>query len=589
MATGAALAVMALVLVLAAAVLAFPTTSVLPATLRQSDLRPAEHVYVASLYLGSPAEELELEVRFDVAGLFVYRRQEVHSASQAAGTEIVFWGGTPLRTPVADGARRPPGALCGACGGVLGLRFDSFVWRWWAEGTLTHASITLGGMAPVAAGPENAVARVNCASPAPGEAVLGALCVSACAWEWGGRVYDFPAIIAPHLPAVYAPDVVYGSYLRGKNINEKPGGWEPLLLDMYNASLAFDADELSAQHGVEARDLLLRPWPGSGDAFAVGSAVLRHAVLHYSAPHGTLHIRAHAVHEHLSVVNLILFAVLFFFLVRWKMTNMQHSFMHPRRRYWLDYLFEVGGIVLGTTAIFLQNVRGILSEFPVLYTLVIAIYALAVTMEGVSKYLFFRYVRGRAGGAAADRLLFMAKFIETVWHEAILALALWALVAERRREGVANVLALLLNIYNLFSITVNFFILVHYFAMLAAAGGQGQKKNKKKRRRKSTAAVSVATGLASASLAFLVPVYVFITAAYFATPILTRNAQIYTELILPALLVGAAAVATAAFFLVDTYIRQIARSLLERADEEGIVPESEPTEAITLCLAGRHG
>lgn len=569
---------------------AYPAAVVLPATLRKSDVRPAEHVYVASLYLGSPAEKMEFEVRFDVAGLFVYRLQEVHSASQADGTEIVFWGGTPLRAPLMDGARRPPGYLCGACGGVLGLRFDSFVWRWWAEGTLTHASITLGGMAPVAAAPDHAVSRISCTAPDdPGQAVLGALCVSACAWGWGGRVYDFPGIVAPHLPAIYAPEIVYSTYLRGKNINEEPGGWQPLVFDIYNTTLAFDADELSSQHGAEARDLLLREWPTGGQqqAFAIGSAVLRHAVLHYSAPHGMLQIRAHAVHEHMSTINLILFGVLSFFLARWKMTDMQRPFLHPpRRRYWVDYLYEIGGIVLATTAIFLQHVRDIISEFPVLYALVIAIYVIAIAMEVTSKYLFFRYIRRRERANASNRLLFMATFVETVWHESILVLGLWALVVERRREGVANVLALLLNIYNLFSITVNFFILVHYFAVLAAVHSKRSRRQRQKqqKKKKSTAevALGVAYGLAAASLTFLAPVYGFIVTAYFATPLLTRNAQIYTELILPTLVTGLLAITTAAFFLVDAYIGKISLSLLESADEAGIVRTRELAETIGL-------
>ena len=527
---------------------------VVPAGLVPSAIRKAEHAYVATLFMGTPPEEMTMEVRFDVSGLWIYREQSTHSATYElefdgrTETDLVYCGGVRHRMrvhthaqPVIDTSVDGSVALlCADCSGVLGLRSDSELWQWWGEASFTPASITLGGRAPPLKDRHD-MWSLPCVNPDTDPS----LCTVRVAWE--GEIYY--ASFALHSPYTIAPRAMVRRYLADKNVYDSSKAWDPLVLEFVDSvgsrgplTISLDHSELSGQHGGEARELLIKSGV-SNTTITLGSAVLWHVLLHRTASHEALVVHLHPVFAHLPIAHSILFLLGFLFLARWKLTDLARHYARPPRRLdvrIVDAVYQVAGWVLAITSTALPETQAIMSETPVLYGTAIAIIAGGIVIEAGVRMTLMAYVRKmRRRKAAVDQTrprpnAYLFMLLESVWHEAVLITALWLLVVARRREGIAGPLTVVVSLVGLYSVTVDFiyvavFMGARFFTASSSADGVGDRKPPPSYPvvRRSTIVLAVA---ALVSVLFLFGVYLVLFVGFFGVPLVNRTAAIYEQL-----------------------------------------------------------
>lgn len=536
--------------------------AVLPASIIPSTVLPAEHAYVVSVYVGAPPEELTLEVRFDASGVWVFRDQSIHSASHAMAhdgreSDVVYFGGVRKRVVVRRGV--PPtltsSRLCGSCDGVLGLHGDSDVWKWWPDAAFTPASVTLGGRSPPIAFAEDDqhTWELPCENADVDE---GALCVVNIVW--GGEAYR--GVIVPHAAHIIAPRHVVRRYLEGKNLYDDANAWDPLELafpgDVTHANgtslvLSLGRDELSGQHGAEARELLIDIGTAN-DTIVIGSALLRRFALYRTADRGSIILHAHPVFTHLPHANSILFFLAFCFHVRWKSTDLGRHYARVPKRVIVtavDLAYQVVGWGIAIASLLLPATWAVMLDSPALHAMAVVIVLGGIVIEIVARLFLWRVQvvarRSKRPLSQVHATTFLLVLIEAVWHEAVLATAMWILVAPRRREDLAGPLTAVAGAAAVYSFTVHLVILVVFTIVRFDA-----RKARVPWVMLTIAYVSV-VGLA----VFFGALFVWV----FALPALINLAGIYSELVYAVAAATIALIVFVAVGMADSYIEQAVR------------------------------
>lgn len=559
-----------LVLTLAVASSSAKEVAVLPASIIPSTILPAEHAYIVSVYVGAPPEELQLEVRFDVPGIWIYRDQSIHSASYVTAnggseSDIMYFGGVRQRCNTRHGI--PPmltsSRLCGACDGVLGLRGDSDVWQWWPAASFTPASVTLGGKSPPVELPVDDMHtwELPCKGTDSDE---GALCVVDAVW----RGSPYRAVIMPHASHILAPRHVVNGYLEGKNLYNDASEWDDFVLEFTGdereggvvLSVALGRDELSGQHGAEARELLIDAGPDN-DTIVLGSVLLRRFAMYRTADRGKIILHAHPVFTNLPHANSILFFFAFCFYVRWKSTDLGRHYARAPKRVIVtavDLLYQVAGWGIAITALVLPATWAVLLDVPVLHTTAATIIVAGILIEAAVRLLLVRVQvlakRQKRPLSQSRPNTFLLVLIEAVWHEAVLTTAMWILVAPRRREDLAGPLTAVAGAVAVYSFTVHLVILTVFTIVRLKAPVRGVKGNKRRR--------TPAVVLLTVSYVSVVGLAVFFGALFvwvFALPALVNLAGIYSELVHAVVTAVVAFIVLGAVAMADSYIEQSVR------------------------------
>jgi hypothetical protein len=536
-----------LLLLLATAVVAQQYPPVLPAKIDASDVRPAEHVYVVTVYVGAPPEEMQLEVRFDVAGLWIYRDQSTHSAGHVEATDgtesdVVYFGGVRQRCETHRGVPSTLASplLCRTCLGVLGLRADSSIWQWWPDASFTPASVTLGARAPALRERTAHTWELLCEN----SELEWALCTTRVLWN--GRMYR--AELAPHYPYTSMPRHVRDAYLNDKNIYDDALDWPDFELEFVDAKgegtlgVSFSRDDLSGQHGVEARELLIDVRKDRDDTFVLGSALLRKLLLYRASDRTRLVVHAHPVFSHLPVVNSVLFLVTLWFLVRWKMTDLgkHYARSHERstRTRALDLAYQIAGWAVAITAVFLPSTFVVLRDTVWLHGIMGAIVFVGIAVEIASRVVL-RVAETRRKLQRPSALSFLIVLAESMWHEAILTTALWLFVVPRRREDLAGPLTAVAAGASLYSVVVHAVI---FFVFVAV-----------NRRRKH----GVVSAVSLFNLVSVLALSTFFTVLFISLstlPVLHRSSAIYAELATAIVALGAVLIILLGVGMADAYI-----------------------------------
>ena len=424
--------------------------STVPVIIRKSDVRNGEHVIVASLFVGMPPESVELEVRFDVSGIVLYRDQKIHSdryeraPDGRSGTDSVFFGTSEKYMRIVDGtggrvAGLARSILCTRCSGILGLRRDSDVWQWWPTASFTPGAITFGSHVPSLPRDATREHLFHCENRT-GSA--GSLCTirGSCM----GR--ELWTSLDPGAPHVLLPSKLRNRFLRGKNIYSHDA-WETLDLILNPGTgsppiaLPLDHEDLSGQHGTEARELLVLS-STDNTTMTIGSSILWKYAIHYDQIRDTLILREHSVVPHLSTSYVVLYVIASFLLIRHKMlASEQHYALDPRgtTSHTATVIFETFGWGITVLLLFLPGVVDVLlPDFADLYGITAAIVAVGGIVPVLARVYIARIRRLR--GSKKTPFLYHVLLAETVWFEAVLFSALWLSIVPRRREGVASVL-----------------------------------------------------------------------------------------------------------------------------------------------------
>lgn len=568
---------------------------VLPASIAPSKLRPAEHVYVATIFVGTPPEEVMVEVRFDAADLWLYRDQSIHSATfeveydGETQTDLVYCADVRRRMRIHTHAQPhtlTSPLLCADCGGILGLRSDSEFWQWWPSASFTPASITLGGLAPPLRD-QHDVWRVPCLSADADSS----LCTARVSCD--GEIFD--AEIAPHSPYLVAPRHFVRKYLADKNLYQDGGSgrrWEPLEIEFVDAegatpategktlAIRLDHDDLSGQHGSEARELLIVPGE-SNTTIVLGSALLRRVILFREAGRDHLVVHLHPVFAHLPIVHSVLFLFGFLFLARWKMTDLSRHYALPPQRLdvgLIDAAYQVLGWILAIASTALPETQTIMSEMPALYGVAIGIVTGGIIIEAAIRYVLIRYVQALRGSSAAGthrptKNAVLLVLNESIWHEAVLITALWLLVVARRREGIAGPLTAVVALVGLYSITVDLYYIAVFIGARMVVPAPASGKKPPQQHRASTIALTV---LAAVSTVLLFGVYSVLFVWFFGLPFAERSAAIYSQLSLTVIVTLAVLAVLAGAWMTTSYLRHGAAVLVKQriaaraeAEEDG--------------------
>jgi hypothetical protein len=560
-----------LVLALAAtATVAAKEVAVLPAGIVPSTVLPAEHAYVVSVYVGAPPEELKLEVRFDAPGIWIYRDQSIHSASHVttnggSESDIVYFGGVRQRCETRRGVPKTltSSRLCGACDGVLGLRGDSDVWQWWADASFTPASVTLGGKSPPVELPVDDMHtwELPCEGADSDE---GALCVVDAVWR--GSLYR--AVIMPHASHVLAPRHVVDGYLEGKNLYDDAGEWDDFVLEFTGdekeggvaLSVALGRDELSGQHGAEARELLIDVGPDN-NTIVLGSVLLRRFAMYRTADRGKIILHAHPVFTNLPHANSILFFFAFCFYVRWKSTDLGRHYARAPKRVIVtvvDLLYQIAGWAIAVAALLLPSTWAVLLDVPALHAAAATIIVAGILIEAAVRMLLVRVQviakRQKRPLSQPRPNTFLLVLIESAWHEAVLTTAMWMLVAPRRREDLAGPLTAVAGAVAVYSFTVHLVILTVFTIVRMKAPVQGVKGNKR-RRTPSRVLLTIAYVSVVGLAVFFGALFVWV----FALPALVNLAGIYSELVYAVAAAIVAFIVLGAVAMADSYIEQSVR------------------------------
>jgi len=549
-------------------------------------MRSGEHVLIASVYIGMPPQYMDLEVRFDVADIVVYRDQSVHSGKHVRGvrgpdgfgdaaTDVVFFGAVERRAPVLDntGHRAPPWAtsplLCGSCSGIFGMRADSMVWQWWPTASFTPGSITLGARAPPLSVDMPTAEHVFRCEPhhGSGGAPEASLCTVAA--RCAGR--NVRASINPTSTYTMVPEHVRVEYLAGKNIYEHDDWEDSLDVELLGGDTSLTIplrhDDLTGQHGNEARELLVTESPRN-DTVVLGTAMMWRYVVYVDRIAGTLSVRAHATREHLSIWYVLLYVATAYMLLRHKMlAGIRHHAKAPRAAttQTANISFEVAGWAVAVALLLLPDtIAVLLPDHSLLFVLSIAV----VATGGVAAVLARVYVARtqRTHGQTCTLVMFHILLAESAWYEAALFVAMWLAITPRRREGVASVFTAFAAGWALYTFAS---YATYWIVCVAARFGEEPRNGAARRVARVARAPWWLVALSGLSIFGLVAYFGVLFCVTFALPYIERVQMLYSDLALGTMLTASAVLVSMGVLVAGSHItRAVSTHALERIEHK---------------------
>ncbi len=617
---------------------------VIPADLVQGRF-PGQKAYTVHVFVGTPPESLHFEVSFKNDLVILYRDQRFHSVTYStegpSSSEIFYFGSDRTRLPVVfdpDRALYGEHSHCSSCDGMLGFGRGSVLWQRWSGATFTPASVTLGGLNPLMqfGGRGCSGSVIECDAHV---ADMDGMCLTKGYLEnylgdesesTDGVVSEsdpaYPIVISIDSPFTYLPRSLYDRYMRGKNIyaDSVPGDWEPLRIRIIGAPLlqdgvsdgvrdgvvaefqgmgldvascngeahlVIDPETLVKNYEIEGRSLLLKENPNPDDnTITLGNAVWAQFIFHREASGQYVYIQHHTVHSHLSPAALFIFAALLWYLVRWKMTDINmktEDLIVPGRINWLNAFYEYTAPFLALAALLMPVARDVVGAFPLLYALSVLIFAVAAIVDlfVISAWIIISLYRTDSGKRrllpahnSAHYLrrqshnMFRMNFLRNVTHETLLMIGMWVVLTGRRTEGIASVLTVIVNFYNLYNIT---FHLVLFITYTIYAGKRDSTRDA------TNGITSLVWSMAVVTLPLMFGFQVFASYTYFTAPLLMRQAQFYEEIILPSIALIYVVIVSASAYMVMLYMR---RAMLTVVQEELASPRRNTTRRVAMVV-----
>lgn len=553
---------------------------------------PGEKHYTGRLFLGTPPEPLTLEISFKVSSLVLYRDQHKHSISYYAPdpSEIIYFNDQHYRLPVEYNPYRHFDHFepqCSNCEGVLGLGKGSPFWQIWRDASFTLGSITIDDLNPLMRGTSGVCKGVflKCDEG-------GSICTTTATLLNDNKTY------AVHLDfestRVYLPHQFYDQYMQQKNLyfddidtwpkielqfqgsqladenlvaNLKNRGLDPKSCKS-DITMAVDPNHLLHEFEVEGKIILIKPNLFANDSsITLGNNIWKHFVVHRTHQGDYLYVQSHPLQDHASAWALILFIVIFWYFIRWKLTSISYFVKDKKvekRLTWLNLFYEITAPFLVLATFFFPNIKNVLNDFPVLLFSSVGIYLYSAILNFVLLAVFITTLQGRRIPITTKKNLmfnFELNYLRNITHETILMIGMWVILLEKRDEGVANAISVIINVYIVFNISIHFnvFMVTSVYYLYAP------------QRYRSTFGT---WGIAALTILGLFFAQIFISYVYFVNPFLQKNSQIYEQIILPFLIV-----LYIILFSIATYISSLKfkTAILQILNEKG---KKEPVLSI---------
>ncbi len=563
---------------------------------------PGERAYTLHLFVGTPPESLQFEITFKTDLFILYRQQRLHSVSYSeenGGSDIIFFGSKSYRVPIVfDPQRHLYGehSHCIHCIGMIGFGKGSLFWQIWTDCSFTSISMIAGGLHDLMYSTGQKKCK-GCIISCDVYSLDSSMCVTQGILE-NYRIKNDENMhkirISIDNPFTYLPQKLYDRYMLGKNMfkDDPINDWEPLkisvpqmkIIELHLHSnlvqkginvdsceksirMIIDPSTLIYNFKVEGKTLLLKSNPDPNDtSITLGNSIWKQFIFYKTVNGEALFIQQHILHDHFSILSGIIFALLLWYLVRWKMTDMILTNIKDKNTFqvgnWLNAFYEFTAPILSLIAILLPNNRDILSDFPVLYSISIVIYSVALILELFVTALWtinWLKLKPYKREILTQNVysIFRINFLRNITHETILMIGLWVIVVERRTEGISTALTVIINIYNLYNITFHVFLFLIYTIY---SGWDGIIQNTNKKYNQTTP--SVFWILIILTLPLLFGFQFFASYVYFTAPLLMRNSQIYKELILPSLVLFYIMIIILALEMVSIYMKKSLKIIL---------------------------
>lgn len=581
--------------------------------------------YVISIYVGAPPELLDFEVTFKHGILVVYRDQYRHSMSFdpiRGGSELIYFGDQRFRINMNYDPQReiyPEHNSCAHCHGMIGLGRGSFFWQIFPDASFTSASVTAGDFNSILMKNRRnrfpQVCRgclVHCDSPITG---YGSLCDTGIRVKslgnarnkeeikelYGGKYYGMA--LSVDSPITYLPRDIYDYYIQGKNLySDYVSDWGEIVvsLDPTRPDESFTSHAKSRGLDVEgcnqpmevgiSPEYLVSTFESSGikllilpnedeedDTIRLGNTMWNHFIFYISPGGSYAYVQSHSVHASVDPILLTLFVILFVYLARWKLTSVDmgiNTRVLQMRTDPLNLFFLITGPILSGFAIFFPTTMDIMADFPVLYAISVAIWGVSILLIFLVTVVTLFYLsilrnrnRRRNERTRINRhRLFQLNMMRNVAQETVLMIGLWVSVLDVREEGISTFLTALANVYIVYNITAHTVLFLLYSIFYSRKviteridDGDGDARGRRIDR------ISFLWVIVFLYLVLLLGFQGFASYVYFVTPVLFRNSQLYTPLILPTLILVYVFIIGLAIFIVTLMINRAIKVVLIEA------------------------
>jgi hypothetical protein len=471
-----------------------PITSYIPVFIDK--LNTGHEVYSADVYLGTDPLPYRLQVEFGCDKIILFKDlSEVSStySPKLGGYDYITFNrdnrhyipvvSDPEGSSLNVGMCSKSNFRCKDCIGVLGLSWNSALYRVFGRIAFSNRYITLGEQPGEFLTSNRHVHTVEC------KRGKNALCITSHGSISFGRVnYNNVSInINPSSQELILPMEVYDEFMDGKNVydgEEKP--WEGMTLRSYEKQPwekeGKDGEERRHEedtltYEINGKDFIFTSKTSmkllgikrqtqedkdkDGNVITIGSRVLRDFIIERNRE--GLSLMPFDTYDQIDEVNLLFFIIIIILVLRWTIVNIDilnmtledWNLKYP----WFEIFFEWFGVCISVTSIFLPQTFDLLEGHRDLYigtwfllgfSVVSKLYVKVYYSWRDSQNYFIKRFR-------SHHLRLLNSFLEHV----ILLTGLWILTLQSRTEGGNSAILFIVNLLLLF-ITSFYFKLAIY-------------------------------------------------------------------------------------------------------------------------------
>ncbi len=360
--------------------------------------KPQEEVLTTPIRIGTPAKEYIFEINFEKSGLWLYNDLERESESYARGSDLIYFSHTPHRIAIKDNAN--PYTLdagCRKCQGLLGIGQNSFFWKIWNSALFEHNQIMLGGQ--------------DLSSYNTVKWICNEQSESFCETSDFSITLNSQAITVPYEQRYHV-----------------------------HSPLAITSQSVSSANVTKVK---------------YGSQLLRRYSIYKNRWSSYVVMKEQLVQMHLDWYHLLLFSILFFLLIRWKMINIETAHYLT----WKIVALEILTLVLVVLIFVLPRTLAWVLDFPFLYFTSLAIVVSCILSEVVILIKLFRLEERKKSKNKLEQIFNL--MVRNFNYEMSILIALW-MVFDRQTAGVVNFTNALINMYIIFNMTMHVALLITF-------------------------------------------------------------------------------------------------------------------------------
>lgn len=583
--------------------------------------------------IGTPARIYNLEVVFNRRDIALFLNMKTTSITFTAeddeddelGTDFVYFGSERYRLQILSDrteTSKPSNSLCVTSDGVIGFSGSSFNWLLWQQMTISTVSIEFGYFPTLfTTNKECGLFLLKCIPETDLAITEGSMCIHDHAYHGGIQSTVIWSITNPY---TYIPDDVFWSYISDKNVHTTRE-WDTIDLELhvpdyhtsegpnnYLARNKIDVDtcpkkmilsiterNIISSGAYGAKVMLLKPLSkmepplsseyNPNNTYVLGNTFLLDYIVHINNMESSMFIKKHHVQQHFNGWYLFLYLLLFFFLIRWKLTDSTLSTKTTFNKIdLLNIFYEVITIAIVLGILLLPKTRDILRENTLVTYISVTILVFMVIMETVAifvKNYVKKVIHNRRRPESKkvtiqqqqqqpsviehseldeiEQKLFFFKINITryIAHETILVYGMYLVLLMGRGNGLRSILVMLTHVFLIYNLTF-YIMLLFLFHIMVFPMYNSLMKSQKNRIHDNYLKINIIfddTTFMVYSMLILPSVYMiqcFVSYEYFIYPVVRTYLYYYAELAWGGILLGYITMFSIAVTMCDMYMNR---------------------------------